>query len=154
MLFEKEKMLKTYIFFLSTTFLRFLSIVYIDGKVFMKMLLVKLIRSSLVFWLNIMCCFLHYSRVTRKELAYIVASIKPMEHCLVPFLKGCDGNGDNAIERAEWLQCLGIEHGKFHLLLKFSRVSVCSSTFGTMSLKSSQQLIEFRDHNSFPNDKF
>lgn len=48
--------------------------------------------------------------VTRRELMYIIASIKPMEHCLVPFLNGCDADNDNTISLVEWGECLGIDH--------------------------------------------
>ena len=43
---------------------------------------------------------------------YIIASIKPMEHCLVPFLNECDVNDDNTIDLVEWGTCLGIGNGK------------------------------------------
>lgn len=46
--------------------------------------------------------------VTRRELMFIIASIKPMEHCLVPFLNDCDANDDNTIDLVEWGTCLGI----------------------------------------------
>ena len=54
-------------------------------------------------------CFRH---VTRRELMFIIASIKPMEHCLVPFLNHCDVNDDHTIDLVEWGTCLGIERGK------------------------------------------
>ncbi|XP_060581937.1 SPARC-like [Ruditapes philippinarum] len=47
-------------------------------------------------------------QVTRRELMYITASIKHMEHCLVPFLKECDANDDNSITLQEWANCLRI----------------------------------------------
>lgn len=47
-------------------------------------------------------------RVTRRELMFIIASIKPMEHCLVPFLNECDANDDHTIDLVEWGTCLGI----------------------------------------------
>ncbi|XP_052815503.1 SPARC-like isoform X2 [Mya arenaria] len=49
-------------------------------------------------------------KVTRRELMYIIASIKPMEHCLVPFLNSCDADDDNIITLVEWGECLGIGH--------------------------------------------
>lgn len=48
--------------------------------------------------------------VTRRELMYIIASIKPMEHCLVPFLNQCDADDSNSISLEEWGTCLGIGH--------------------------------------------
>lgn len=48
--------------------------------------------------------------VTRRELMFIIASIKPMEHCLVPFLNECDANDDHTIDLMEWGTCLGIDH--------------------------------------------
>lgn len=48
--------------------------------------------------------------VTRRELMYIIASIKPMEHCLVPFLNNCDADDDNTITLEEWGTCLNIDH--------------------------------------------
>ena len=43
---------------------------------------------------------------------FIIASIKPMEHCLVPFLNECDANDDHTIDLVEWGTCLGIGNGK------------------------------------------
>ncbi|XP_045213549.2 SPARC-like isoform X2 [Mercenaria mercenaria] len=48
--------------------------------------------------------------VTRRELLYIIASLKHMEHCLVPFMNNCDANNDNRITLIEWGECLGIGH--------------------------------------------
>lgn len=48
--------------------------------------------------------------VTRRELMYIIASVKPMEHCLVPFLDSCDENDDGTITLVEWGTCLKIGH--------------------------------------------
>ena len=50
--------------------------------------------------------------VTRRELMYIIASIKPMEHCLVPFLNKCDTDNDNNISLVEWGTCLDVGHGE------------------------------------------
>ncbi|KAL5018791.1 hypothetical protein ScPMuIL_004513 [Solemya velum] len=47
--------------------------------------------------------------VTRRELLFIISAIKPMEHCLVPFLDECDKDDDHKITLAEWGQCLGLE---------------------------------------------
>lgn len=49
-----------------------------------------------------------FRHVTRRELMFIIASIKPMEHCLVPFLNECDANDDHTIDLMEWGTCLGI----------------------------------------------
>lgn len=46
--------------------------------------------------------------VTRRELMYITATLKHMEHCLVPFLKDCDADDDNKITLNEWARCLRI----------------------------------------------
>jgi len=48
--------------------------------------------------------------VTRRELMYITASIKPMERCLVPFLNKCDSDNDNNISLMEWGTCLDVGH--------------------------------------------
>lgn len=48
--------------------------------------------------------------VTRRELMYIIASVKPMEHCLVPFLNQCDADDDGTITLVEWGTCLKIGH--------------------------------------------
>ncbi|KAL4240883.1 hypothetical protein ACF0H5_001666 [Mactra antiquata] len=48
--------------------------------------------------------------VSRRELMYIIASLKPMEHCLVPFLNSCDADDDNTINLVEWGTCLNLDH--------------------------------------------
>lgn len=50
--------------------------------------------------------------VTRRELLFVVATIKPMEHCLAPFLDICDANKDRKISLHEWGGCLGLDQGK------------------------------------------
>ncbi|KAL3877298.1 hypothetical protein ACJMK2_035028 [Sinanodonta woodiana] len=47
--------------------------------------------------------------VTRRELLYVIASLKSMEHCLIPFLSMCDKNEDGNIDLVEWGTCLGID---------------------------------------------
>ncbi|XP_052266206.1 SPARC-like isoform X2 [Dreissena polymorpha] len=49
-------------------------------------------------------------QVTRRELMYIIASVKSMEHCLVPFLDSCDKDSDSTITLVEWGTCLEIGH--------------------------------------------
>ena len=44
---------------------------------------------------------------------FIIASIKPMEHCLIPFLNECDANDDHTIDLVEWGTCLGIADGMY-----------------------------------------
>ncbi|XP_060063364.1 SPARC-like [Ylistrum balloti] len=51
-------------------------------------------------------------RVSRKELQMIIASLRPMEPCLVPFLNKCDANSDRKISLKEWGTCLGLERGE------------------------------------------
>ena len=50
---------------------------------------------------------------------FIIASIKPMEHCLVPFLNECDANDDHTIDLVEWGTCLGIGDGKYFVCFSF-----------------------------------
>lgn len=51
-------------------------------------------------------------RVSRKELQMIIASLRPMEPCLVPFLNKCDANADRKITLREWGSCLGLENSE------------------------------------------
>ncbi|XP_078319651.1 SPARC-like isoform X2 [Crassostrea virginica] len=50
--------------------------------------------------------------VTRRELLFVVATVKPMEHCLAPFLDLCDANKDRKISLYEWGGCLGLNQDK------------------------------------------
>ncbi|XP_061168059.1 SPARC-like isoform X2 [Saccostrea echinata] len=49
--------------------------------------------------------------VTRREMLFVIATVKPMEHCLAPFLDLCDANKDRKISLYEWGSCLGIKQG-------------------------------------------
>ncbi|XP_041362688.1 SPARC-like [Gigantopelta aegis] len=50
--------------------------------------------------------------VSRRELQYIVQSLKPLEHCLLPFLETCDKNNNRKITLQEWGNCLGLDKDK------------------------------------------
>lgn len=50
-------------------------------------------------------------QVNRRELLMVIATIKPMEHCLVPFLNKCDVNSDHTISLEEWGICLQLNKG-------------------------------------------
>lgn len=65
-------------------------------------------------------------RVSRKELQLIIASLRPMEPCLVPFINKCDANNDRKISLEEWGTCLGLERNEIvdkckHLLKRTGR---------------------------------
>ncbi|XP_052068848.1 SPARC-like [Mytilus californianus] len=49
--------------------------------------------------------------VSRRELLMVIATIKPLEHCLVPFLNKCDDNSDHTITLDEWGTCLELDQG-------------------------------------------
>ncbi|OWF52645.1 SPARC-like [Mizuhopecten yessoensis] len=51
-------------------------------------------------------------RVSRRELQMVIASLRPMEPCLVPFLNRCDANNDRKISLKEWGSCLGLERNE------------------------------------------
>nr|AND99565.1 SPARC [Pinctada fucata] len=51
----------------------------------------------------------HDRKVSRRELLFIIASVKPMEHCLVPFLTQCDEDNDGLISLVEWGKCLNLD---------------------------------------------
>ncbi|KAL3192394.1 hypothetical protein MRX96_059118 [Rhipicephalus microplus] len=40
------------------------------------------------------------------------APLLSMEHCIAPFLNGCDKNDDHTITLKEWGECLGLEDGE------------------------------------------
>jgi secreted protein acidic and rich in cysteine len=54
----------------------------------------------------------HDRSVSRHELFPIRAPLLAMEHCIAPFLNGCDENDDHRITLAEWGHCLGLEEGE------------------------------------------
>lgn len=47
--------------------------------------------------------------IDRHEQLPISAPLKPMEHCTMEFLQGCDDNEDKEISMWEWGHCLGLE---------------------------------------------
>uniref|UniRef100_T1JEP3 protein-tyrosine-phosphatase n=1 Tax=Strigamia maritima TaxID=126957 RepID=T1JEP3_STRMM len=51
----------------------------------------------------------HDRSVSRHELFPIRAPLMAMEHCIAPFLDGCDANDDHHITLLEWGSCLGLE---------------------------------------------
>jgi len=51
----------------------------------------------------------HDRAVSRHELFPIRAPLLAMEHCIAPFLDGCDSNDDHKITLVEWGKCLGLE---------------------------------------------
>jgi len=50
--------------------------------------------------------------VSRHELFPIRATLLSMEHCIAPFLDGCDTNGDRDISLSEWAKCLQVTDGE------------------------------------------
>ncbi|XP_037084136.1 SPARC-like [Pollicipes pollicipes] len=52
------------------------------------------------------------SSVSRHELFPIRATLLAMEHCIAPFLDGCDSNGDHDIGLNEWAKCLNATNGE------------------------------------------
>lgn len=51
----------------------------------------------------------HDRHVSRHELFPIRAPLMAMEHCVAPFLDGCDANDDHKITLKEWGHCLGLK---------------------------------------------
>ncbi|XP_048761455.2 SPARC-like isoform X2 [Ostrea edulis] len=56
--------------------------------------------------------------VTRRELLFVIATVKPMEHCLSPFLDLCDANKDRKISLYEWGNCLGVKQDNLEIRCK------------------------------------
>lgn len=54
----------------------------------------------------------HDRAVSRHELFPLRAPLLSMEHCIAPFLNGCDKNDDHTITLKEWGECLGLEDGE------------------------------------------
>lgn len=54
----------------------------------------------------------HDRAVSRHELFPIRAPLLVMEHCIAPFLDGCDSNDDHIISLVEWGKCLGLEENE------------------------------------------
>ncbi|XP_076458985.1 SPARC-like isoform X2 [Babylonia areolata] len=79
-------------------------------------------RSHAVLW---KFCVLdvspHDSMVSRRELLYTIQTLKPLEHCLMPFLDSCDADSDGQITLLEWGTCLGLESGKIRDVCKAVR---------------------------------
>ncbi|XP_073989507.1 secreted protein, acidic, cysteine-rich [Rhodnius prolixus] len=51
----------------------------------------------------------HNRAVSRHELFPIRAPLVALEHCIAPFLDGCDSNNDHEITLNEWVKCMEIE---------------------------------------------
>lgn len=51
----------------------------------------------------------HDRTVSRHELFPIRAPLMSLEHCIAPFLDGCDTDGDHRIGLKEWAKCLKID---------------------------------------------
>jgi len=47
--------------------------------------------------------------VSRHELFPIRAPLLALEHCIAPFLDGCDANNDHRVTLSEWAKCLEID---------------------------------------------
>ncbi|KAH6948897.1 hypothetical protein HPB50_026872 [Hyalomma asiaticum] len=56
----------------------------------------------------------HDRAVSRHELFPLRAPLLSMEHCIAPFLNGCDKNDDHTITLKEWGECLGLEDGEVY----------------------------------------
>lgn len=54
----------------------------------------------------------HDRSVSRHELFPIRAPLVAMEHCIAPFLDGCDADDDHQITLVEWGACLGLDEGE------------------------------------------
>ncbi|KAK0040468.1 SPARC [Biomphalaria pfeifferi] len=48
-------------------------------------------------------------RVSKRELQYLMKTVKATEQCLAPFLDKCDVNNDREITLMEWGHCLGLK---------------------------------------------
>lgn len=55
--------------------------------------------------------YFNFRHVSRHELFPLKAPLMAMEHCIAPFLDGCDANDDHKITLKEWGHCLGLEDG-------------------------------------------
>lgn len=53
----------------------------------------------------------HDRSISRHELFPIRAPLMSLEHCIAPFLDGCDVDNDHRISLSEWTKCLEIEEG-------------------------------------------
>lgn len=51
----------------------------------------------------------HDRSISRHELFPIRAPLMSLEHCIAPFLDGCDVNSDHRISLSEWTKCLEID---------------------------------------------
>jgi len=57
----------------------------------------------------------HDSVVSRHELFPIRAPLLALEHCISPFLDGCDADEDHRVTLEEWANCLQISAGEMNL---------------------------------------
>lgn len=51
----------------------------------------------------------HDRAVSRHELFPIRAPLMSLEHCIAPFLNGCDADDDHRITLKEWALCLQLD---------------------------------------------
>lgn len=51
----------------------------------------------------------HDRSVSRHELFPIRAPLMALEHCIAPFLNGCDSDNDHKITLKEWGKCLQLD---------------------------------------------
>lgn len=53
--------------------------------------------------------YVMFRSISRHELFPIRAPLMSLEHCIAPFLDGCDINNDHRISLSEWTKCLEID---------------------------------------------
>lgn len=53
--------------------------------------------------------FFFIRAVSRHELFPIRAPLMSLEHCIAPFLNGCDADDDHKITLKEWALCLQLD---------------------------------------------
>lgn len=58
---------------------------------------------------NEICNLLTCRTVSRHELFPIRAPLMALEHCIAPFLDGCDADNNHRITLQEWAKCLEID---------------------------------------------
>lgn len=61
----------------------------------------------------------HDRSVSRHELFPIRAPLMALEHCIAPFLDGCDVNSDHKITLTEWGKCLELDEVQSLFSLNF-----------------------------------
>jgi hypothetical protein len=70
----------------------------------------------------------HDRSVSRHELFPIRAPLMALEHCIAPFLEGCDTNNDHRISLQEWGKCLELEEVSFLIFEIFEELYRFGST--------------------------